>query len=242
MLVGIISDLHSNLPSLNLALKICDEYGVDEILCAGDVIGYYTEPVKVLELIRERTNHLVVGNHDAIAVTDNFKSEIRYFNDIARQSLVWTRNVIRTHPEHWDYLRELPFTKKITLDGIEFFMAHSTPLNPEDWDYFYYFGVSDQDEELKSWLDTFSADVMIMGHTHVPFIFQTEEEKPRTVLNPGSTGQPRDGDPRASMMLFDTSNSQIQHVRYKYDIKSVCKGISANNLHNYLCERLYKGR
>jgi len=146
LLVGILSDLHSNLISLEKGLKICDEYSVDQILCAGDIIGYYTEPVKCLELIRERTEHLVIGNHDAIAVTDNFKSEIRYFNDIARQSLVWTRNVLNSYRDHWDYLKELPYTKKINIDGLDFFMVHSTPLNPEDWDYFYYFGVSDQDD------------------------------------------------------------------------------------------------
>jgi putative phosphoesterase len=242
VLVGIISDLHSNLTSLEIAFKIFDEYGVEQIICAGDIVGYYTEPVKCLELLRERTDHVVVGNHDAIAVSDNFKSEIRYFNDIARQSLVWTRNTLKDYPEHWSYLKDLPFTKIPRIDGINFFIVHSTPLNPEDWDYFYYFGVSDQDDELSNWLDMFTADVMIMGHTHVPFIFQTEEEKKKTVLNPGSTGQPRDGDPRASMMLFDTKTRKVQHVRYKYNIKTVCKGITANNLHKYLCDRLYKGR
>lgn len=242
MFVGIISDLHSNLESLRLAFKICDEYQVEQIICAGDIVGYYTEPIKCLELLRERPEHSVVGNHDAIAITDNFKSEIRYFNDIARQSLVWTRNILRKHPDHWEYLRNLPLTKKVTIDGVNFFIAHSTPLNPEDWDYFYYFGVSDQDNELTNWLDMFNADVMIMGHTHVPFIYQTDEQKPRTVLNPGSTGQPRDGDSRASFMLFDTKKREVQHLRYKYDITTVCKGIKANKLHKYLCDRLYRGR
>lgn len=242
LLVGIISDIHANLASLKKALKICDEYSIDKILCAGDIIGYYTEPVEVLDLIRQRTDDIVIGNHDAIAVTDNFKSEIRYFNDIARQSLVWTRDLLKNHKEEWNFIKNLPYTKNIDIDGLKFFMVHSTPHNPEDWDYFYYFGVYDQDQELTSWLDTYDADVMIMGHTHVPFIFQTDEENKRTVLNPGSTGQPRDGDKRGSLMFFDTQERQVQHVRYEYDIKSVCREVAKHKLHHYLCKRLSRGR
>lgn len=242
MLIGIFSDLHANLPSMELACKIFDEHSVDHILCAGDIVGYYTEPVKVLEMLRERTEHVVIGNHDAIAVTDNFTREIKYFNDIARQSLVWTRQVLMDHKDHWEYLKNLPYTKKVHLDGISFFMVHSTPNIPQEWDYYYYFGVSDQDIELTSWLDTYDADVIVLGHTHVPFIFQTEEEKPRIVLNPGSTGQPRDGDPRGSLMLYDTKSREVEHIRYNFNIEEVCTEVKKNRLHSYLCDRLYKGR
>ena len=242
MLVGIFSDLHANLPSMEIACNIFEEHSVDQILCAGDIIGYYTDPIKVLEMVKERTNHIVIGNHDAIAVTDNFKSEIRYFNDIARQSLVWTRNVLIKHKEYWDFIKDLPYTKNVTIDGKKFFMVHSTPHIPQEWDYYYYFGVSDQDEELASWLDTYDADVIILGHTHVPFIFRTEEQSPRVVLNPGSTGQPRDGDSRGSLMLYDTKTSVVENIRYRYDIKRVCEEIKKNNLHNYLCDRLSRGR
>jgi len=77
VLIGIFSDLHANLPSMEPACKSFEEDSGDHILCAGDIVGYYTEPVKVLEMLRERTDHIVIGNHDAIAVTDNFTREIK---------------------------------------------------------------------------------------------------------------------------------------------------------------------
>ena len=90
--------------------------------------------------------------------------------------------------------------------------------------------------------DTYDADVIVMGHTHVPFVFKTEGLSPRIVLNPGSTGQPRDGDPRGSLMLYDTKTRSVEHIRYNYNIEEVCTEVKKNRLHSYLCDRLYKGR
>ena len=99
MLLGLISDLHSNQVSLKKAFSIFDEYSVDKVLCAGDVVGYYSRPFEVIDMLRERCDHVVMGNHDAIAVGDDFRTEIRYFNDLARKALVWTRKTLKKSEE-----------------------------------------------------------------------------------------------------------------------------------------------
>lgn len=242
MLLGLISDLHSNLPSLKKAYQLFDELGVDEVLCAGDVVGYYARPLEVIDLLRERCNHVVMGNHDAISVSDDFQQEIRYFNDMARQALVWTRKTLRKSDEHWDYIASLPMMKHVKVGGMKVLLVHSTPdPDPEEWVYFTYHNISDQDVELTNWLNTFDADLIMIGHTHVPFIFQTDEKTPRIVLNPGSTGQPRDSKPAGSFMTLDTNTREVEHVRYKFSIEKVCKQLKQENLPDYLCQRLFMG-
>jgi len=244
VLIGIVSDIHSNLPALKESLNILDnEFNIDGLICAGDIVGYYPWPLNIIDILLEHNAHVVLGNHDAISVTnDNFNHEIRYFNDIAKTALNWTRKKLKSSASHWDYLQSLSLVKTVEFDNCKFFVCHATPVHPEEWDYFYYYGASNQDEQLREWLEINRADILIMGHTHVPFIFKTKDKLPKIVLNPGSVGQPRDNDSRGSFMVVDTKTREITHRRFTYDIQKVCKELKKEKLPEYLCQRLLVGR
>ncbi|HKZ40151.1 MAG TPA: metallophosphoesterase family protein, partial [Candidatus Hodarchaeales archaeon] len=135
MKIGIISDLHSNLAATKAVFNKLESIGVEEILCTGDLIGYYTNPLEIIDFVRSRTKYVICGNHDAIAISDDL-DEMQYFNSVAREALVWTRDLLATNKEYWDYIRNLPLTLKIELDGVKILLAHGTPTEPEDWEYF----------------------------------------------------------------------------------------------------------
>ncbi|OLS22716.1 MAG: hypothetical protein HeimC3_29900 [Candidatus Heimdallarchaeota archaeon LC_3] len=240
MKIAIISDLHANLPATNTVFNFIDELEISEIICLGDLIGYYTKPLDIIDIIRKRCGeNVIAGNHDFIATADNFKTEAQYFNEIARKALVWTRKEVGSSQEHWNYIRSLPITLNIKIDGYKFYLAHGTPSEPEDWEYFYYFGVGDQEMVMHDWLEFFDVDVIALGHTHVPFLY---EDKKKFVLNPGSIGQPRDGDPRACFAVLDTKEHEISHYRVRYPINKVVAGINKFNLPTHLGQRLFVGR
>jgi predicted phosphodiesterase len=244
VLIGIISDLHANLQATKKIFHQLDnELNIDALICAGDLIGYYTRPLEIIDIIQEKKAHVVIGNHDAISVADNFREEIRYFNNIAKKALKWTRKTLGESKEHWDWIKNLPYTKHVELNNkTKFFICHSTPDKPEEWIYYYYFGDLSQDELLSNWLEIYEADVIVLGHTHVPFIFETSDNPPKIVLNPGSVGQPRDNDPRASFMTFETTDREVTHYRINYNIRNVCKELKAEKLPDHLCKRLFVGR
>ena len=101
-----------------------EELTVDQIICAGDIIGYYCWPLEIIDLLQSHNVDVVLGNHDAIAVLEEqFNEEIRYFNDIAKRSLKWTRNRLKTSQTHWDYVQNLPLTKTITYDNCKIFLC-----------------------------------------------------------------------------------------------------------------------
>jgi putative phosphoesterase len=240
MKIAIISDLHANLPATETVFKLIDELDVSKILCLGDLIGYYTQPLEIIDIVRKRCGkNVIAGNHDFIAVDQNFRTEAQYFNEIARKALVWTRKVVRSSEEHWNYIKSLPITMNLEIDGYKIFLAHGTPTEPEDWEYFYYFGVVDQENNMQDWLDFFDVDLIALGHTHVPFVYEGEK---KFVLNPGSIGQPRDGDPRASFAVFDTKEHEVSHYRVKYPINKVVSEIKKENLPSILGRRLFVGR
>ena len=242
MRIAVISDLHANLPATEVVFKSIDDHNVDEIVCCGDIIGYYTNPLEVIEIVKKRVKYSITGNHDSITVTDDFQSEARYFNEAARRALIWTRKLLKPNLEYWSFIKQLPLTKHIVLDGYKFFLAHGTPTAPEEWEYFYYFGVSDQEAEMNDWLIEYNADIIALGHTHVPFRYTAQKKPFRGVLNPGSVGQPRDGDPRASFAIVDTNDHTVTHYRLKYNVDSVFNDLKKNGLPDILGKRLYLGR
>ncbi|MFW9928420.1 MAG: metallophosphoesterase family protein [Candidatus Thorarchaeota archaeon] len=240
MKIAIVSDLHANLPATETVFDLIDTLDIDHCVCLGDLVGYYTQPLEIIDIIKQRCNEKVIaGNHDYIAINDNFKTESQYFNDIARKALVWTRKTIRASTEHWEYIKTLPLTLELKFDGYKFLLAHGTPTEPDDWEYFYYFGVIDQEMIMQDWLEFFNVDVITLGHTHVPFVYQDER---KFVINPGSVGQPRDGDPRASFAVFDTDEHEVTHYRVKYQINKVISALRKENLPDILGRRLFDGR
>jgi diadenosine tetraphosphatase ApaH/serine/threonine PP2A family protein phosphatase len=240
---AILSDVHGNLPALEAVLSFLDGgKAVDGILFLGDAVGYGVHPNECMERLREVCDLWVAGNHDwAVAG----KAALFEFNEIARVALEWTSQVIQPH--HVSFLEDLP----LVIEGEDYFCVHSTPQSPERWDY------------LMSWDDVEEAfrvargRICFLGHSHIPLVicdgltgvphvieeesFEIDSHK-RYIINPGSVGQPRDGDPRAALGLWDTDRSTYSLQRVPYDVHKAAVGILEAGLPSYLAHRLYVGR
>jgi diadenosine tetraphosphatase ApaH/serine/threonine PP2A family protein phosphatase len=238
----IISDVHSNLTALQTVLE--DAKPFDRVWCLGDVIGYGPDPNECIIKIRELPLlKCVKGNHDAAIIGD---INIRAFNYEARASLEWLDKVITLENRRWlASLEEQTVLEDVTL-------VHGSPSSPV-WEY-----IMDVHTAREN-MDSFNTLVCLVGHTHVPVLFSQEGEElkstkriplpvdepieiqHKSILNPGSVGQPRDHDPRASYMIYDDEKNHWIHHRVSYDLEKVQKRILAAGLPNQHAYRLSKG-
>ena len=214
----VVSDVHSNLEALRAVLD--DAGPIDELWCLGDIVGYGPEPGACIELIRSYEHVAIPGNHDWGVLG---RLDLADFNSDARQANLWTRD--RLQAEERRYLEELEQT--LVLGHIT--LAHGSPRYPI-WEYLLYASTASLN------LAHFDTRVCLVGHTHVPVLFSAEEddtrveayaleegrpialESGRHILNPGSVGQPRDGDPRASYMLVDPEAMTFELRRVTYPV------------------------
>ncbi len=241
MRFGFVSDIHSNLEAFQAVLADLEDKSVDQLICLGDVVGYGPRPNECVELVREKIDYTILGNHDAGAIG---KTDIQHFNFYARQAIEWTREVLT--PENYRTLSELPM--KIILDDMTF--VHATPEHPEEWDYL----VDSQDAEPS--FDAFRTHLCFIGHSHVPVAFCKEgtrlwsirdqqlliQPEIRYIINVGSVGQPRDGDPRACYGVFDAQTALFEYFRVPYDIAATQKDMQRAGLPDFLIRRLTAGR
>ena len=221
MRILVISDIHANLTALEAVLA--DAGDVDAVWCLGDVVGYGPDPNECVARIRG-LNHLIciVGNHDAAALG---RIPVESFNLDARRSIEWMQDVLTK--ESYTFLSTLPET---VVEG-QVTLAHGSPRNPV-WEYL--LDVSSAEQNL----NYFDTQICMVGHTHLPIgyvldpetnnlhgvIFQPNERvvlKSRAIINPGSVGQPRDHDPRASYAIFYPEESAWEVHRIDYDISAV---------------------
>ncbi len=240
-----ISDIHGNFEALKFVLNDIEKSeDIDLILCNGDIVGYYPHPLECIELVRNRCEHVIQGNHDEVVVSNDFNKEIAWFNPIAAESLVWTRNQLLLPDSHDDmlFIKRLKIKKELEISGKRILLIHGTV--EQKWEYFLkdqYTGQynAEQKKRMRGWLDKW--DIVLLGHTHQPFIFNHQN---RIVLNPGSVGQPRDGIPEASYAIIEIKKALIQAeiIRVKYDIEKTCEALNKEKLSNVLCQRLFLGR
>jgi len=222
MLVAFISDIHGNLPAFEAVLErieVCDE-----IYCCGDVVGYYPFPDEVVELMISFNVRSVLGNHDYAVLTGDFTG----FNSMAREAGMWTAKHMSDRT--LDYLAELPFSIKTDL----FEIYHGMPGEGLETLFEYVFP-----EDVDQLVDLIGGNRnVVVGHTHIQFVRWFGKS---FFLNPGSVGQPRDGDPRAAYAILDTENWRIRLERTEYNIEEVCEAVERAGLPGFLCERLYRG-
>ncbi len=244
MKVAFISDIHGNLEALSSVFQDIDSRGdIEFICCTGDVVGYYPHPLECIDLVRKRCIHVIKGNHDEVVTDKNFKKQKAWFNEIAADALTWTRKQLLTSSSstHFHFIELLPTNKEIHIEEKKVLLAHGTP--EEKWEYFlfpFWLGepLPEQKVRLKNWLKKW--ELVVIGHTHQPFIYKFRK---KLVLNPGSVGQPRDGNPKAAYAIIEIKNSQIhaEIIRLDYDIKKTCEALKKANLHEHLCLRLFTG-
>ncbi|MBI2781088.1 MAG: metallophosphoesterase family protein [Chloroflexi bacterium] len=239
MRIAVLSDIHANLPALDAV--IADAGDVDAVWHLGDVVGYGPDPDGVVERLQSIGAVGVRGNHDAAACGG---SEIDWFNPDARRAMEWTRATIGSATATW--LGELP--ERSTLNGFE--LVHGSPRKPI-WEYVTSSGVALENLAL------LTAPVCLHGHTHVPVAWveaggrvelvraargsHLELGGRRALVNPGSVGQPRDGDPDASYAIVDPEAGVVSWRRVAYDVAAVQAAMRAAGLPASLSARLPLG-
>ena len=251
MRVLLISDIHSNLEALEACLAVAPEH--DVVVNLGDIVGYGASPNQVIERSRELGKVFVRGNHDKAVCG---LMDLKDFNPVAALAAEWTRSQLT--PENLEWLRALPQgpVQVDELGGLQF--VHGSPLDEDD----YLVTVRDAVEPLVS----SSSAVTFFGHTHLQGSFETNnvhlesfhpvyetvgqsevsefplKDNLRYLVNPGSVGQPRDGDWRAAFAVFDSQNHIVTFCRVPYNLKSSQDRILAANLPPRLATRLAAGR
>jgi len=219
MRIAVVSDIHSNKVALDAVLD--DLPPVDGIVCAGDVVGYNPWPAACLDAVRERTIPTVMGNHDrAVATGTAFR-----FNSMAGAGVEHAREQLDDDAVAW--LRDLPDTRTAFDGRVK--LVHGHPDDPDRYTYPEEFAPSMLGDE----------DVLVTGHTHVQGHEIFDEG---IVLNPGSVGQPRDGDPRAAYALLDLDDGSVAERRVDYDIDAVAAAVRDAGLPERIGTRLYDGR
>ena len=247
MRAAVLSDIHANRQALEAVLAAVDEVGVDQIWCLGDMVGYGADPDACTTLVRERSAACLVGNHD-LAVLGAL--DISTFSEAAAAAVEWTRGNVS--PETLEFLATLEPTATIAGVGL----AHASPRDPV-WEYVL------STDQADAGLDAQEERVGLIGHSHIALFFVRAAESARHghaqgaqatdgaelelgegewLLNPGSVGQPRDGDPRAAWLELDTEQWLARYHRVDYDIEGAAAAIRAAGLPEVLAERLEVGR
>jgi predicted phosphodiesterase len=238
MKYAVISDVHGNLEALEACLKKIDELKADKIICLGDLVDYCAQPNECIDLLLNKTDVIIIGNHDEA----QYKYELSDgFTDNARISSIHTRTVIKK--EYVELFRTLP--SSYSEDGLLF--VHAAPAYLPDYKYVLTV------EEAAINFATFSEKICFIGHSHRPLIFKETgigafivengviDRRNRYIINVGSIGQPRDGIAEASFGMFDADLWKYSNYRIKYDVLTASEKIRNEGLPVYLADRILKG-
>lgn len=226
MRIGIISDVHSNLPALEAVTAFLRRQDVEKIIHAGDIVGYNAFPNEALRVFWERNILSILGNHDCGAIG---RENISAFNPAAKVAMQWTAASLGEQERK--YLGCLARRIKERIGGRRVCVIHG---HPDDDIRYTYAG-----EAAEPLLERTVSEILILGHTHEPFIRRFESG---VIINPGSVGQPRDGDWRASCAVMDTYTLRAQVHRLEYPVKKTQEANRAAGLPEALSERLSLGR
>jgi predicted phosphodiesterase len=243
----VLSDIHGNLEALDASVAAAQRQ-YDAVLVLGDLVGYGADPNAVVDLVRSLEPVAIIrGNHDKVA---SGVEDAEGFNTVARNAVTWTYETLT--PDNRSYLQDLPLGPHVVDELVE--ICHGSPFDEDAY-------IFDELDALRA-LKAARRRVCLFGHTHVPVVFQltTDEAlevlmpgpEPELVLafqpgfrylvNPGSVGQPRDGDPRASFAIVDAASAEMKLFRVAYEIESAQQKVIRAGLPEILAHRLSLGR
>lgn len=240
MRVAVISDVHANYHALEAVLQKIDAAKVDAVWCLGDTVGYGPRPNDCCAKVEERADHCLVGNHDLVVLGELTVSD---FNDEAAAAALWTSQVL-TQPSRTFLERLKPLAE---VDGVDLF--HASARDPV-WEYVL------TEEAARATLELSDATLVLVGHSHVALALTLNghdvggglapagsefELEGRWLLNPGSVGQPRDGDPRAAWLLLDLERRFAAFHRVAYSIEETQAEMRERGLPRVLAARLERG-
>ena len=235
--LAIFSDIHANLPALRAVLADMEEQGITGRLCLGDIVGYGAFPAACVELLRDAGIRCLKGNHDA-AVTRGIEAA-----GLMKRMWDWTAEQLDAEQRHW--LSELP----LVFEQPGFQAVHAMLPVPEDWNYV----LNASDADVHFVFQT--RPLCFIGHTHFPAFWLEDGEgsleteitqkvfpERKQLVNVGSVGQPRDGDPRACYLIYDEAAGEVRWRRVSYDIASAQNAIEDAGLPLFFAERLAMGK
>lgn len=242
MKYAILSDVHSNLEAFQAVIKDLSNENIDQAFFLGDIAGYAADPNRCIETLQELTPFVVAGNHDwaTVGLTDS-----SYFNPVAKAAIDWTiRNITASHQE---FLKKLPLIQ----NHHNLTLVHATPYQPAVWNYIFSL------DEASHSFHYYDHQICFIGHSHTPVAFEQNEEgrtcvfydttfslrdSRRYIINVGSVGQPRDGDPRAAYGIYNPDDSRFILKRIPYNIERAQKKIIEAGLPHFLALRLASGK
>lgn len=244
MRYAILSDIHGNWEAFQAVLREIRRIGVDRLVCLGDIVGYGASPNECIEAVRENEVVAIKGNHDIEACR---ATPPEYFNAEAHAAIVWTRRTLTT--ENAAFLAALPETAALNRSTLA---CHGSPRNAFE----YILNAATAGSVLADLEENYSAiRLLFFGHTHIQaYISTMPRDKIQDInqaftlskgykhlINPGSVGQPRDGSPTASFLLFDSSQRLVEFHNVEYDTRQAASKILAAGLPSRLAFRLCAG-
>ena len=257
-MLAVISDIHGNMPALRATLDDIDARGIERILCLGDVLGYGPQPRECMDLVMQRAEIMLMGNHDYAVLFEPNK-----FNIGAEAACYWTRQQLEDEPDlalrgrRWDFLGQVPVRHVLDNGDLglgETVFVHASPRRPVN-EYVFPDDIFNNPNKIAGCFDRFG-HLCFVGHTHVPGVFLETPDfyspdeieniyevdpKHKALINIGSIGQPRDRDPRASYVVIEPGC--VRFVRVEYDTQKVAEMVYAiPELDDYLGTRLKEGR
>lgn len=240
MKYAIIADIHGNMEAFQVVLEDIKEQKCTHYACLGDVVGYNANPKECLDIVRDMGMPCVKGNHDEYCSSEE---TMEGFNPAAAAAVEWTRKQLSEEDRQW--LRDLKYQRMVT----NFTIVHATLDGPQRWGY-----VFDKLAAAASFTYQMT-NVCFFGHTHVPVAFMRDsmvrggtyskfkvEAGKKYFVNVGAVGQPRDNNPKAAYVVYDTIEGTIELRRLDYDIGLAQKKIRAAGLPDRLAERLAYGK
>lgn len=241
MRVCLIGDVHSNLEALNKSIEIIKAEKPDKVFFVGDLVGYGANPSECIRLAREKFDVLIAGNHDYVA---SGAQRCENFNPQAEHAVNWTSE--RLSFEEKNFLASLP----LIYEKNDICLVHASLPRPEEWRYLFDLN------EVENTAKYASGRLVFVGHSHIPMILEISGEiikrkinpeqqlkkDVRYIINVGSIGQPRDGDPRICMVFYDEESNTLEFQRHEYNIKTAQNKILDAGLPEMLALRLGFGK
>lgn len=238
MLYAIISDVHANLEAVTACFEEIDKINPDRIICLGDLVDYCAEPNEVIEIIRKRCDVVLLGNHDEAQYDFSIPE---WFREFAKTSSFLTRSLLSK--KSLEYIKTLP--RSHFENNILF--VHASPKYLPRYKY-----VLDTDTAYENFT-SFNEQVCFIGHSHRPVVFRENDgfaeiiqpeavtKEGKYIINVGSVGQPRDGNPKLAFGVFNSETFEYQQIRVDYDIKTASEKIIKLELPESLASRLFNG-
>ena len=236
--IAVFGDIHANLPALEAVLADMDALGLEDRYCLGDLVGYGTEPNAVVASIRQLSNPTIKGNYDHGIGNNSDDCGCAYRSEqaeaLGKQSIAWTNE--RTTADVKGFLRELPESLSLSIGQYSVRLVHGSPRRINEYVY-----EDRPDRSFERLLDEAGADILVCGHTHIPY--HKVLPSGRHVINAGSVGKPKDGDPRACYLVLAATNGQVEarFVRVPYDVEKAAQAIEASGMPNPYADMLRAG-